>query len=51
LTAPGCDYSRIHADGVEATEEAGVLDFHAPVHHHLQAGTERPFSSLFVDHS
>jgi hypothetical protein len=41
LTAARCDYSRIHADGIEAAEEAGVLDFHA-----LGIITSRPALAL-----
>src|SRR3954470_22740548 len=44
------DHLRIHARPVQAAEQARVLDLHAAVHHHVQAGGPRLGGRFLVHH-
>src|ERR1035437_10812434 len=43
----GGDHAGIDAGPVQAAEQAGVLDFHAAIHHPVQARASRPARRLF----
>ena len=45
------DHGGIHPQRVQTSEETGVLDFHAPVHHYFEARRGRFFGGFFVNHA